>query len=125
MNTNTLASFLLIGQFIFLTSCSTSMSPAQVNSTLPTLTKSKFLTQSEAEEAVKTDRCRYLVKDRTYVAPMGFSTKKELKNGAVGIDEWVELDGGNAYVLINYKWVTVDENRSNQLHLEFDTMVCE
>jgi len=42
-----------------------------------------------------------------------------------GVDEWVELDGGNAYVLTNYKWVTVDHYGSTQLHIEFDTMLCE
>ena len=56
---------------------------------------------------------------------MGFTPKNDLKNAAKGIDEWVELDGGNAYVLINFKWVTVDGNGSTELHIDFDTMRCE
>ena len=56
---------------------------------------------------------------------MGLTVNGDLKYGAKGIDEWVELDGGNAYVLVNYKWVTVDEHGSTQLHIEFDTMLCE
>lgn len=56
---------------------------------------------------------------------MGLSTKGDLKYAAKGIDEWVKLDGGNAYVLKNYKWVTVDHNGSTQLTIEFDTMLCE
>jgi len=106
-----------------LTSCATSMTPMQVYSTLPTLTKSKFITQ--AEEAVNSKGCKYLVKGRSYTAPIGLTTKDDLKNGATGIDEWVKLDGGNTYVLNNYKWVTVDHNGSTQLYIEFDTMLCE
>ena len=56
---------------------------------------------------------------------MGFSVKNDLKNGAKGIDEWVKIDGGNAYVLTSYKWVTVDSEGATQLHIEFDTMLCE
>src|SRR5687768_14439167 len=96
-----------VGIVLFLTSCATSMSPIEMNNALPNLTKSKFISQQQAEELTKTDKCKYLVKNRTYVAPMGLSTKGDLKMGAKGIDEWVKLDGGNAYVLKNYKWVTV------------------
>ena len=114
-----------IGVVFFFSSCATSMLPTKVNSTLPTLTTSKFISQSQEEEAIKTNRCKYLVKGRNYTAPIGLTVKGDLKYGAIGIDEWVELDGGNAYVLISYKWVTVDHNGSTQLHIEFDTMLCE
>jgi hypothetical protein len=110
---------------VLLTSCATSMSPIKVNNTLPTLTKSKFISQADAEEAIKTNRCKYITKGRNYTAPIGLTTKNDLKNGAKGIDEWVTLDGGNAYVLRSYKWVTVDHNGSTQLHIEFDTMLCD
>ena len=116
---------LIIGTLLFLASCATSMLPMKVNNTLPTLTKAKFISQSQAEEAVKANRCKYLVKGREYVAPIGLTVKGDLKNGAKGIDEWVKLDGGNAYVLISYKWVTVDNDGSTQLHIKFDTMLCE
>ena len=66
-----------------------------------------------------------MVKGRNYVAPIGFLPKDDLRNGAKGIDEWVKLDGGNSYVLTNYKWVAVDNNGSSQLHIDFDTMLCE
>ena len=46
-------------------------------------------------------------------------------NGAKGIDEWVEIDGGNAYVLKSFKWIRVDESGATQLDLEFDTMICK
>ncbi len=115
---------LFIGVFMFISSCA-SMTPIAVNNTLPTLTESKFITQAQAEEAIKANKCKYLVKGRKYTAPIGLTTKNDLKNGAKGIDEWVKLDGGNAYVLVSYNWITVDVNGSTQLHLEFDTMRCE
>ena len=110
---------------LFLTSCASSMTPMEVNNTLPTLTKSVFLNQTQATEAVKNNKCKLLVKGRNYVAPIGFTVKDDLKNGAKGIDEWVKMDGGNAFILINYKWVTVDHNGTTQLHIDFDTMLCE
>jgi len=110
---------------VILTSCASSMSPVEVNNTLPALTKSKFISQAQADESVENKTCKYLVKNRNYVAPIGFLTKDDLKNAAKGIDEWVKLDGGNSYVLKNYKWVTVDNSGSTQLHVDFDTMLCE
>jgi hypothetical protein len=108
-----------------LTSCAMSMTPLQVNNTLPTLTNSKYLSQTQALESIKSNKCKYLIKGRKYTAPMGYTTKDDLKNGAKGIDEWVKLDGGNSYCLINCNWVTVDHNGSTQLEIEFDTMICE
>ena len=115
----------IVGLAFLFASCATSMTPSQISDTLPTLTKSKFLSQTQADEAIKSNKCKYLVKGRSYVAPMGLTVKDDLKNGAKGIDEWVKLDQGNAYVLTNYKWVTVDHNGSTQLHIEFDTLYCE
>lgn len=101
------------------------MTPSQVNKNLPTLTQSEFLKQSNVQNLVETGTCKYLVKSREYVAPVGLTVKNDLKKAARGIDEWVEIDGGNAYILKNYKWVTIDDNGSTQLHVEFDTFLCE
>jgi hypothetical protein len=100
------------------------MTPSQVNNTLPTLTKSKFIPQAQAEEAVRSNNCKYLVKGRTYAVPNGQFVEGELKDGAKAIDEWVQIDGGNAYVLTSYKWISVYKGET-QLHIEFDTMLCE
>lgn len=105
-------------------SCETSMTPMKVNETLPSLTKSKFIKQSSLEEILNSKKCTYLVRGRSYAAPLGITTKGDLKNGARGIDEWVELDKGNSYILLNYKWVRVDQSGATQLHLDFDTMSC-
>ncbi len=112
----------IIGTVVLLNACATSMLPGEVFSTLPSLTKSQLILEINAEEAVKNNRCEYLVKGRNYVAPIGFLVTDDLKNAATGIDEWVKLDGGNAYVLKDYKWVTVYDG-STQLHVEFDTML--
>lgn len=115
---------LIIVAVALIASCATSMTPFKVSSTLPNLTKSKFLSQAQAEEGINTNKCKYLVKGRKYTAPIGLSAKDDLKKGAKGIDEWVMLDGGNAYVLVSYKWVTIDDKGSTQLYVEFDTLLC-
>lgn len=116
---NKLIKLNLVGMILFLTSC-TSMSPLQVHNTLPTLTKSKYITQSEIEIST----CKSLTKNRSYVAPIGMTPKNDLTNAAKGIDEWVKIDGGNAYVLRNFNWVNIDQDTS-QLHVDFDTLLCE
>jgi hypothetical protein len=115
---------LILSTTITLISCA-SLTPAQVNSTLPTLTKSKYFTQTQADEAVRTQKCKYLVKGRKYSASVQMTAQGDLRKGAQGIDEWVRLDGGNAYVLVNFTWVAIDDLGTSQLHLEFHTMLCE
>lgn len=105
-------------------SCS-SMTPLQVHNTLPSLTKSKYITQAQATDAVSSTDCKYLFKGRTYMAPIGFTPKNDLQNGAKGIDEWVQIDGGNAYVLTNFRWISIDNSGSTQLYIEFDTLSCK
>jgi len=109
---------------LFISACASSMTPQEVNETLPKLTKATFLTQAQAEENVKASKCKYLVRNRNYVAPMGMTTQDDLRKGAKGIDEWVKLDCGNAYVLRNFRWVAV-ANEGTQLHIDFDTMLCK
>lgn len=116
---------LVITGLLLFYSCATSMSPANVYNTLPTLTSSKLISQKDAQEAVRNNECYYLVRGRNYVAPVGLTLKSDLRNGAQGIDEWVQIDGGNAYVLKNYQWITIDHDGTSELYLEFDTMLCE
>ena len=90
------------------------------------MTKSKFLKEEETQKM----GCTCLTKNRNYTAPMGLSVKEDLRNGAKGIDEWVSLDKGNAYVIKNYKWMTVGYNSkysstATQLYIEFDTYSCK
>ena len=122
--------FLVVSVGTLYISCATSMTPLtpmEVNNTLPTLTQSKFISRAQAENDIISNRCTYLVKGRTYAAPIGFTAKDYLMNGARGIDEWVKLDGGNAYVLTNYKWVTISVDQDGagaaQLYVDFDTLL--
>ncbi len=117
--------YTLLMIFILVLSSCASLTPVEVNNTLPTYTKSMFFTPKQAAEKEKNNKCKFLVKGRSYAAPIGLTSKNDLKNAAKGIDEWVELDGGNAYVLINYKWVTVGDDGSTQLYIDFDTMQCK
>ena len=41
------------------------------------------------------------------------------------IEERVEIDEGNSYVPRSYKWVVIGDEGGTQLHLEFDTVICE
>lgn len=102
-----------------------SLSPAEVSNTLPNLTTSKYLTQAQANEAIENGKCKYVVKGRQYAAPVGFTPKDDLKNAARGIDEWVQLDGANAYVLTNFRWNNISNDGSTQLTVDFDTFLCQ
>lgn len=104
--------------------CQNRYSPMKMNKELMTLTKSKLILQSEIGYFISEGKCKYLIKERNYVAPVGLTAKRDLKNAAKGIDEWVELDKGNAYVLTNYKWIIIDNLGSSQLHVDFDTLYC-
>ena len=110
--------------FILLMSCG-SMTPATFYNSLPNETKSKFYSTIDAKKATEEGRCTYLVRGRSYLAPIGFTTYDDVRNAAIGIDEWVTIDGGNAYSLNNFKWNTVDVDGTTQLYVEFDTMLCE
>ena len=106
--------------------CNPALTPAEVNGTLPTLVYSKYFTKPQADEAVNSQRCKYLVTERKYIVPPAISPYQELANGAQGIEEWINVDGGNAFALVNYNWVTIPggDNNTTQLHLTFDTMIC-
>jgi len=105
-------------------SCQSSYTPMKMNKVLLTLTKSKLVLQSEITSLISTDKCKYLTKGRSYAAPVGLTAKNDLKNAAKGIDEWVQLDKGNTYVLTNYKWITIGNSGSIQLYVDFDTLYC-
>ena len=104
--------------------CQNSYTPAKMHKELLAFTKSNLVLQSEISSLVSMEKCKYLIKGRNYAAPVGFTAKKDVKNAAKGIDEWVELDKGNTYTLTNYKWVTLDNFSTTQLNVDFDTLEC-
>jgi hypothetical protein len=110
--------------------CATSMTPAQFNVELPKATASKFYSKPLAGEAISSGNCKLLVDGRKYTAPIGSTTRGDLKNGARGIDEWVKADGGNAYAVKNFEWISVSVGGqyggyATQLIVYFDTMSCK
>ena len=46
---------------LIVSSCATSMTPIEINNTLPTLTISKFITPAQANESTNTKKCKYLI----------------------------------------------------------------
>jgi hypothetical protein len=105
--------------------CATSMTPSQFNEALPKATKSQFYGRVAANEAVTSGKCQILVGGRKYTSPIGLTVQEDLKNGAVGIDEWVKADGGNAYSVANFEWISVGDQGATQLVVHFDTMSCK
>jgi hypothetical protein len=90
------------------------------------LTKSTYLSVGQTQNP----NCKCLTQGRSYTAPVGLTTKDDLRNGAKGIDEWVSIDGGNAYKLINFRWITISTDKygspnSTQLIVDFDTYICK
>ena len=115
----------IVGITFMLTSCrSTPMKSIQVKKSLPLLTTSKLILSPEAE-AIKNNKCVYLSRGRIYDAPIKVKASNDLKHAAKGIDKMVQSDGGNSYVLINYKWIKRDDYGTFQLRVEFDTLRCE
>lgn len=106
-------------------SCATSKSPSQFYSLFPTLTKSTFLSKADIESQVGQKQCKLITENRQYSAPVAGSVKGDMKKGARGVDELVQLDGGNAYLIKSFNWKNFDSWGSTQLHLEFDTYNCD
>ena len=119
----------------FISGCASSipLSPSQVNNDLPALTKSTYYNAVAGKEAIASGKCNVLVEDRKFVSPL--RTYFALNDGAMGIDEWVQVDGGNAYILNNFEWTYPDggdverdilpNDPPNQLVVYFDTLLCE
>jgi len=113
---------LLPGAVLLVAGCATSMTPSEFNESLPKLTTTKFLDRIAATEAISNGQCRLLVGGRKYTSPRGIFASGDLKNGALGIDEWVKADGGNAYSVSNFEWKAVGDEGATQLAIYFDTL---
>jgi hypothetical protein len=106
-----------------LSSCAMSMTPSEFMSKFPGSTESRFYNLTDADDALSSSGCRLLVTGRNYSAPLGLTVDDDLSNAAKGVDEWVQIDGGNAYRLVNFRWIDVLDG--TQLIVYFDTMICE
>ena len=106
-------------------SCATSMKPNEFLGKFPNATNSIYYDRQGANEAISNGKCKLLIEGRKYTAPIGNTVNGDMLNGATGVDEWVQADGGNAYALNNFEWVTVGDLGTTQLIIYFDTMLCE
>lgn len=106
-------------------SCATSMTPSQFNAEFPKATSSKFYDRKSSREAISREECKLLSEGRKYTSPIGLTVHGDLENGALGVDEWVKADGGNAYALNNFEWISVGDRGATQLVVYFDTMLCK
>jgi len=115
---------LFVSVFVII-SCATSMMPSQFLTKFPNSTSSDFYDRQSASEAISIGKCKLLVEGRKYTSPIGLTVDDDLQNGAAGVDEWVRADGGNAYILNNFEWISVGDQGITQLLIYFDTMLCE
>jgi len=113
------------GSLLLTASCATSMTPSQFNENLPKATSSKFYDKKSSSEAISKGECKLLVQGRKYTSPIGLTVHGDMKNGALGIDEWVRADSGNAYSINNFEWISVGDRDATQLIVYFDTMFCK
>tara|TARA_B100001093_G_C26521603_1_gene881998 strand:+ start:184 stop:507 length:324 start_codon:yes stop_codon:yes gene_type:complete len=95
------------------------------------LTNSRMYSKADAKLAVTSKKCSYL-ELRDYYSGARLNGLEEMKNGAIGVDEWVSLDGGNAFSLEAYRWVLAGVSvydgtggTSAELKIEFYTMSCD
>lgn len=114
----------LLSAIVLTSGCASSMTPDQFNERLPKVTKSAFYSHASATKAISDGWCQSLVANRKYTAPIGLTVYGDLKNGALGIDQWVAEDGGNAYTIDNYEWISVGDEGVTQLIVYFDTLRC-
>ena len=114
----------LFGAVLLIAGCASSMTPSQFNESLPKATSSKFYDRMSSSDAISKGQCKLLVGGRKYTSPIGLTIDGDLKNGALGIDEWVKADGGNAYSIVDFEWISVGDRGTTQLIVHFDTMLC-
>ena len=114
----------LLGVLLFVAGCATSLTPSQFNEQLPKATGSRYFDRLAATKAIATGQCSVLVGGRKYAAPQASTLSGDLEGAALGIDEWVGTDGGNAYALSSFEWAAVGDHGGTQLVVYFDTLRC-
>jgi hypothetical protein len=124
VNRASLGIILFVSVFVNI-SCATSMTPSQFLAKFPNATNSDLHDRQSASEAISNGKCKLIVEGHKYTSPIGLTVNDDLQNGAAGVDEWVRADGGNAYILNNFEWISVGDQGITQLIIYFDTMLCE
>lgn len=115
----------LISSALAIAGCATSMTPGQFNERFPRTTSSKFYDKISSNEAISAGECKLLVENRKYTSPIGLTLHGDVKNGGVGVDEWVKVDKGNSYTVNNFEWISVGDQGATQLIVYFNTLLCK
>ena len=115
----------LVAAVHLIVGCATNMTPSEFNESLPKATGAQFYDRVSLGPAIAEGQRRLLVADRKYTAPVGMTVSGDVENAALGIDEWVNADGGNAYSLANYEWIHLPDEDGTQLIVYFDTLRCK
>ena len=89
----------------------------------PKMTQSRYMTESETSYAISNDICKF-IDDFSVDTPVEYAVTKDMKMGAVLVDEIVYNQTGNAYKLNNYKWIRVRE-RLLFLRIDFTALQCD
>lgn len=114
--------FLLV-LIVALGSCASLHTPSKFLEYLSKNTKNIMISERIMNRYVSEQQCQLIKASRYYIVPMKFSEKNDIKSAAIGIDDWLKIDGGNAFVLKNYNWRNVDIG-AKQLEVIFDTYQC-
>ncbi len=101
------------------------MSPSKFIDEFPKSTNSSYISKANLNNELANGKCKLLVENRKYIAQIALSVQGDVISGARGVDEWVEADSGNAYVLNNFEWISVGDQGVTQLVVYFDTLYCK
>ena len=82
----------------------TSPSPIEFVETFDDMTKSKLYTKLNAEKAIERNECS-VIEYREYYSGVKLHHFGDMKSAAIGVDDWVSLDGGNSFSLEKYVWI--------------------
>lgn len=115
---------LLVMSVYVLSGCATSMAPTEFIDSLRKTTTSKYFDHPSAKNELASGRCKLIAGGRRYTAPIGFTVSGDVENAAEGIDQWVEADNGNSYIINSFDWISVNDQGVTQLIVNFDTMNC-
>lgn len=92
------------------------------------LINSRKYSKADSKLALASKKCSYL-ELRYYYSGARLNELEDMKNGAIAVNEWVSLDGGNAFSLESYRWgpagVSVYGGISIELKIESYTISCD
>jgi hypothetical protein len=105
--------------------------PIQFIETFNKLTKSELYSKTNTESAIQSNKCK-IIEFREYYSGAKLNGYGDMKSAAIGVDDWVNLDGGNSFSLVSYRWIQAGVSlyegtggTATELKIEFYTMSCD